>query len=35
MIEAQEVLENLVKYNTVKDKENKGILDYIENILKT
>lgn len=34
MIEAKEVLENLVKYNTIKDKENKEILDYLENTLK-
>lgn len=34
MLDAQEVLENLIKYNTIKDKENKEILDYIENTLR-
>ena len=33
MLNVEEVLENLVKFNTIKDKENKEILDYIENIL--
>ena len=27
------ILEKLVSYNTIKDKENKKILDYIENFL--
>ncbi|MCI9365361.1 MAG: hypothetical protein HFJ54_01775 [Clostridia bacterium] len=33
MISVKEVLENLVKCNTIKDKENKKIMDYIENLL--
>ena len=33
MLNVEEVLEKLVKFNTIKDKENKEILDYIENIL--
>lgn len=33
MLNVENVLENLVKYNTIKDKENKKILDYIENTL--
>ncbi len=33
MLKVEEVLENLVKCNTIKDKENKQILDYIENTL--
>ena len=33
MLNVEEVLENLVKFNTIKDKENKEILDYIENTL--
>ena len=33
MLNVEDVLENLVKYNTIKDKENKQILDYIENTL--
>lgn len=27
------ILENLIKFNTIKDKENKEIIDYIEKIL--
>lgn len=34
MIETEEILDNLVKFNTIKDKENKDILDYIEETLK-
>ncbi len=34
MIDVIEILENLVKFNTIKDKENKEILDYVENLLK-
>lgn len=30
MLNVEEVLGNLVKYNTIKDKENKEILDYID-----
>ena len=33
MLEVKEILENLVQYNTIKDKENKQILDYLENTL--
>ncbi|MCI8352614.1 MAG: M20 family metallopeptidase [Clostridia bacterium] len=33
MLKVENVLEDLVKYNTIKDKENKEILDYIEKIL--
>ena len=33
MLNVEEVLENLVKFNTIKDKENKEVLDYIENTL--
>lgn len=33
MLDVEEVLERLVKFNTIKDKENKEILDYIENTL--
>ena len=33
MLNVEEVLEKLVKFNTIKDKENKEILDYIENTL--
>lgn len=29
-----EILKNLVKYNTIKDKENKEILNYIKNIVR-
>ena len=35
MIETIEILENLVKFNTIKDAENEKILDYIEKTLKT
>ena len=34
MLDVEEVLGNLVKFNTIKDKQNKEILDYIENTLK-
>lgn len=33
MLNVEEVLENLVRCNTIKDKENKEILDYIEKTL--
>lgn len=33
MIDVEEVLQRLVECNTIKDKENKKILDYIENVL--
>ena len=33
MLNVENILENLVKCNTIKDKENKKILDYIENTL--
>ena len=33
MLNVEEVLERLVRFNTIKDKENKEILDYIEKIL--
>lgn len=33
MIDVEDVLQRLVECNTVNDKENKKILDYIENIL--
>ena len=33
MLEAEEILEKLVSYNTIQDKENTQILDYIENTL--
>lgn len=33
-MELVEILRNLVKYNTIKDKQNKEIMDYIENYLK-
>lgn len=35
MLNVEEVLDNLVKCNTIKDKENKKILDYIEKTLKS
>lgn len=35
MLNVENILENLVKYNTVKDKENQKILDYLENTLST
>lgn len=34
MFNVEDVLENLVKCNTIKDKDNKKILDYIEDTLK-
>lgn len=34
MMKVEEILDNLVKFNTIKDKENKEILDYIEKTLK-
>lgn len=33
MLDAEGILENLVKFNTIKDEENKEILDYIESTL--
>ncbi len=33
MLVVEEVLERLLKFNTINDKENKEILDYIENTL--
>ena len=33
-METKEILKNLVSYNTIRDKENKEIMDYIENYLK-
>lgn len=33
-MEAKEILKDLVSYNTIKDKENKEIMDYIEVYLK-
>ena len=33
MLDVNEILKNLVKFDTIKDKENKKILDYIENTL--
>lgn len=33
MLDAEEVLKNLVKFNTIEDKENREILDYIEKTL--
>lgn len=33
MLNVENVLENLVKFNTIKDKENKEMLDYIEKTL--
>ena len=33
MLEVEEVLRNLVECNTIADKENKKIMDYIENTL--
>lgn len=35
MLDVQDVLKDLVKFNTIKDKENKEILDYIENTLRS
>ncbi len=33
MVDVEDVLRNLVECNTIKDKENKKILDYIERML--
>ena len=33
-MEKYQILKDLVKFNTIKDKENKMIIEYIENILK-
>ncbi len=33
MLDAEEVLKNLVEFNTIEDKENREILDYIEKTL--
>lgn len=33
MLNVEDVLENLVKFNTIKDRDNKEILDYIEDTL--
>ena len=33
MLDAEEVLKKLVKCNTIEDKENKKILDYLEQTL--
>lgn len=35
MIDVKDVLQGLVECNTIKDKENKKILDYIEGVLKS
>ena len=35
MLESKEILKNLVECNTIADKENKKILNYIENTLST
>lgn len=32
-MEKYEILKNLVKFNTIKDKENENIIDYIEKVL--
>ena len=32
-MESQEILENLVSFNTVNDKDNEEIINYIENYL--
>lgn len=34
MMTTEEILDNLIKFNTINDKENKEILDYIEKTLK-
>lgn len=34
MKNVEEILRDLVSFNTIKDKQNKEIIDYIENILK-
>ena len=33
MFEVEEILSELVKCNTIEDKENKKIIDYIEKVL--
>lgn len=33
-MDAEDILEQLVKFNTIKDRENTKILNYIEKILK-
>ena len=33
MLNVENILENLIKCNTIKDKENEKILNYIENTL--
>ena len=33
-MKVEEILKKLVGYNTIKDKENKEILNFIENFLK-
>lgn len=33
-MEKYKILKDLVKFNTIKDKENKEIIEYIENYLK-
>ena len=33
-MEKYKILKDLVKFNTIKDKENKEIVEYIENYLK-
>ncbi len=34
MMEKYQILKELVSFNTIKDKNNKNIVEYIENILK-
>lgn len=34
-MEAEEILANLVACNTIADKENEKILDYLENVLRS
>ena len=34
-MEKYEILKNLVKFNTIKDKENSKTINYIENYLKS
>lgn len=33
-MDTKEILKKLVSYNTIKDKQNKEIMDFIENYLK-
>lgn len=33
MLDVEEILKNLVEFNTIADKENREILDYIEKTL--